>query len=246
MNKLHHIAAFAIGLACCAGSQMSLAQQTGGLGTGGLGTGGMNTGGMNTGGTGTSTGGGLGSGGRTFTNPGSNSNSSGQSGANQAGAGETGSGIGAVERRFGDVGEANANGTTAGSTGLGGMGGMGGAMGGFGGMGGMSGLGAFGTNPFGTGSGQATTKPTLRTRLRSGIEIPADSTRRLAPATVVGQVRTFSQPRFRQVGITAGPNGGTVLRGTVSSEADRRMAELLLRLEPGVREIDNQLTVSPQ
>ncbi len=58
--------------------------------------------------------------------------------------------------------------------------------------------------------------------------------------------RSMNQPRFSRVGIAAGSNGAMVLRGTVASESDRRMAELLMRLEPGVRSIDNQIVVAPQ
>jgi hypothetical protein len=40
-------------------------------------------------------------------------------------------------------------------------------------------------------------------------------------------------------------NGTAVLRGTTRSEHERRLLEQLLLLEPGVRDVDNQLTVSP-
>jgi hypothetical protein len=34
-----------------------------------------------------------------------------------------------------------------------------------------------------------------------------------------------------------------ILTGTAASEKDRRMSELLMRLEPGVRRIDNQVVI---
>jgi osmotically-inducible protein OsmY len=39
-------------------------------------------------------------------------------------------------------------------------------------------------------------------------------------------------------------NGVATLRGVVATDDDRRLAERLARLEPGIRRIDNQLTLA--
>ncbi|MHC4403258.1 MAG: BON domain-containing protein [Planctomycetota bacterium] len=40
--------------------------------------------------------------------------------------------------------------------------------------------------------------------------------------------------------------GGTaVLQGVVATDRDRALAEMLVRLEPGVRQVDNRLTLAP-
>lgn len=132
------------------------------------------------------------------------------------------------------------------------LGGSAGPLGGFGG-----GLGAalgnlFGNQNQGPSAGSA---PPIRTRLRSAVRAPV-----LAP----GRVRQNATRRLQTVGSVAGVPGNTAtrrdrfravdvevsnrratLRGTVTSEADRRMSELLLRLEPGVSRVDNQVEVRP-
>ena len=40
-------------------------------------------------------------------------------------------------------------------------------------------------------------------------------------------------------------SGTAILRGVVATEHDRVLAEWLARLEPGIRRVDNQLTVAP-
>ncbi len=45
------------------------------------------------------------------------------------------------------------------------------------------------------------------------------------------------------VSVVAGEAGAVTLKGEVSSDSDRRKAERLIRLEPGVRSVVNELTV---
>lgn len=145
------------------------------------------------------------------------------------------SGVPASERRFSDVG------TTTGG-GLGTARGTGG-FGGFGG-GGFGGLSPFGMNPFGNRAGSSQAKPKLRTSLRSEVVVPDRPMAATQAITLQRVSRSYAQPRFRGVNVEV--NGtGTVLRGTVASEADRRMAEMVVRLEPGVSQVDNQLVVAP-
>ncbi len=118
-----------------------------------------------------------------------------------------------------------------------------GGIGGLGGRGGLGGLGAlFG---LGGGGGQTTQKPAVRTRLRSAIDVQLSS-----PATVqqaaTQRFRSLpSQPQMR--GVNVSMQGKTaVISGVVGSDRDRRMSELLMRLEPGVGRVDNQVIVIPQ
>jgi hypothetical protein len=202
-------------------SSASAQRQTGGIGSAG-------SAGMTASTGGGATGGGGAAGGNAR---------AGNAGQGAAGTGAVGalSGVPASERRFSDVGA----GTGTGGVGLG----TGRGIGGFGG-GGFGGLSPFGLNPFGNGANSSQAKPTLRTTLRSEVAVPA---RPVAVTQAVSQQRasrSFAQPRFRGVNVEMN-NAAAVLRGTVASEADRRMAELVLRLEPGVSQIDNQLVVAP-
>jgi len=184
------------------------------------------TGGGATGGS--ATGGGAGA--LTMTNPGATGRST--TTTNSASTATTSTMGAVVERRFADVGSTT---TTGGASRTGGLGGFGG--------GGFGGLSPFGMNPFGFGAGTSDTKATLRTRLRSEVVLPprpAGLTQTFAQQRVN---QSYLQPRFRGVGVQM-TEAGAVLRGTVASEVDRRMAELMLRLEPGVSSIDNQIVVA--
>ena len=136
------------------------------------------------------------------------------------------------------VGREEDSGAAGGTRAAGGLGG-GGGLGGFGGLGGLSSLfGGFG------GGSSAAAKPAIRTRLRSAIEVAS------MPSS---QVQMNATQRFRSLanypslnGINVGMRDRTaVITGVVSSPRDRRMSELLIRLEPGVSSVDNQVVVSP-
>ncbi|PAY21248.1 BON domain-containing protein [Rhodopirellula sp. SM50] len=145
---------------------------------------------------------------------------------------ERGDSIGtAATQGFGVVAEAGGTaGRTAGGAGGGGFGG--------GGLGGLFGAlgGAFG------GQGTSTQKPIIRVRLRSGIEVPP------RPVTEIQQSARQLLRRLphssRIPGVNVTMDGNTaVLTGSVASEKDRRMSELLMRLEPGVNQVDNRVVV---
>ena len=173
----------------------------------------------------------------------------GQAGAAGAGAAGTGvedavqidtSSISNVER--GDTLGSAA--TTVGATDRGGQaGGATGGLGGFGG-GGFGGLGALGNlfGGFNTGGNQSSA-PVIRTRLRSAV-----TTAPVPPATVARtaglRLQTIpGRPQFR--GLNVQMQGRTaVLSGTVASQKDRRMSEMLLRLEPGVSRVVNEVIVA--
>jgi hypothetical protein len=187
----------------------------------------------------------------------------------QQGGGDTGTGT-AADGNTGDAGEGGSlatfdaetafsaidRGDTVGSTastgagfsdasaargaGGGGGGAAGGGLGGLGG--GFGGLGGFG-NLFGNLNNQSSsTKPAIRTRLRSAVNVPA------TPPLQVQQIATrrfrslASRPQLRGIQVTM--QGRTaVISGRVRSDRDRRMSELLMRLEPGVGRVDNQVVV---
>jgi hypothetical protein len=175
----------------------------------------------------------------------------GQTGGGRTGGGQTGGitrgGMGQPEtaadgqisrspdRMFSDVGEQ----AGLGRTGMGGIGGMGGMRG----MGGLGGLGAFGASPFGAG-GAAAQPPSIRTRLRADIQTPA-----LAPLVTDARAERHinNVPLERRVNgfAVSITNGVATIVGQAPNERERRMAELVLRLEPGVRQINNQIIVAP-
>ena len=129
---------------------------------------------------------------------------------------------------FSSLSIATGGGRTATSGGLGG---------GFGGLGSLFG-------GFNTGGGQAS-RPIIRTRLRSAIQVAP-----LAPA----YVQQTATDRFRQLagkpalrGITVTMDGRiAILSGVVATQRDRRMSELLVQLEPGVRKVENRIAVSAE
>jgi hypothetical protein len=122
--------------------------------------------------------------------------------------------------------------------------GMGNSMGGFGGMSGMGGFGGMGRmGGFGFGNqNQNQSQNTLRFPY-----VIAFRTVPFVPQRV--QVRAESRltklpglSKFNQVSITMNKTTAT-LKGVVVSDRDKRFVEKLVLLEPGVKEIDNQLAV---
>ena len=136
-----------------------------------------------------------------------------------------------------EVGFGLASQSAGGARSTGGIGG--GGLGAFGGLGGLNSLFGGGLG----GSGQSS-KPIIRTRIRSAIQIDP-----IPPARVQQTATTRLQklPLQRKLaGVNVQMIGRTaVVSGTVGSESDRRMTELLLRLEPGVSKVDNRVVVSP-
>lgn len=131
----------------------------------------------------------------------------------------------------GTVGRAETGGAAA-STG-GGFGGFGG--GGFGGLGSLF-------NAFSNGGGQAT-QPAIRTHLRSAIEIAPRSPLMVQQAATERFTQLAGKPSLR--GIRVKMEGRTaVLTGTVASERERRMSQLLVQLEPGVRKVENRIVIA--
>jgi len=148
-------------------------------------------------------------------------------GATVGSTGETGAG-------FSELSAASQGGGAGGIGGLGGLGRLGG-----GGLGGLGGLGSlFG----GLNTQQQGTKPAIRTRLRSAVLYEPHPPERVQQR-VGQQFRSLSQPALRGVRVTMEGRKG-ILTGVVESERHHRMSEMLLRLEPGVSEVDNQLIIA--
>ncbi|MCC9655210.1 BON domain-containing protein [Rhodopirellula halodulae] len=169
-----------------------------------------------------------------------------------------------IQRDGGAVGSGAATpvGASAASTAGGGTGGGARSTFGGGGFGGGGGLGAafgslFGGNNFGGGGGGATAP--IRTRLRSAVTGPglqAADVQRAANARLRGSsnltstrgnvpgLRNSNGSRYAGVNVQI-ENRTATLTGSVANESDRRMTELLMRLEPGVSRVNNQLSVAP-
>jgi hypothetical protein len=230
-----------VALAAALSLEPAFAQGTGGGGFGG---------GSSSGGFGSSSGGSM-SGGSSSSRPttgGSTSGGSSQSGGSsnnftsQPGNTQAGQIGRSADRQFSDIGGPAGSGSgsrgSSSSRGMNSFGGFGGRMGGFGGFGGMSPFG----NLFGGNSGSQA-KPPIRARLRGSVDVPAEMVR-------AGEIRTRqniqSTPAQRVVnGYSASVEDGVArISGSASSDKQRRMAELLLRLEPGVRRVENNITVS--
>ncbi len=118
-------------------------------------------------------------------------------------------------------------------------GGIGGGLGGFGGVGGFGRLFDNAT----AGSSEAA-KPIIRTRLRSAIQVQSRAPAQVG-RTATGRFQSLAgRPQLR--GVNVRMQGRTaVIQGRVSNESDRRMSELLMRLEPGVSGVNNQVVIGP-
>lgn len=85
-------------------------------------------------------------------------------------------------------------------------------------------------------------RPTQRIAFNFRASTPAAATSR-----VTTQFRRASTRRPELAGVTtvAGDSGRVVLRGTVANDEARQLAAAMARLEPGVDDVVNELTVAP-
>ncbi|MEQ1824297.1 MAG: BON domain-containing protein [Pirellula sp.] len=130
-----------------------------------------------------------------------------------------------------------------GQGGIGGLGGLGGitAFGRTGGLGGIGGLGGLGGGQAGrANANQAKSK--IRTIVKPDIDITRD-TSAVAAANVQARMgRIPLPPRIANVNYSV-EAGTVVIRGEVSSESDKKLAERLVLLEPGVNSVKNEVLV---
>ena len=90
----------------------------------------------------------------------------------------------------------------------------------------------------------------IKTALRVNFAAPSardlQSAGRTAPANQVSLQRfSAKNPQFAGLNVALNANGVATLQGTVPSAETARLAANLLRLQPGVRSVDNQATVAP-
>jgi hypothetical protein len=111
---------------------------------------------------------------------------------------------------------------------------------------GLGGGGDFNQNNFNqSGSGQSSTRQ-VRPRYRLGFEYPRAPAAEVTSRIDVQLSRlTESNSQFAGVQIAINPEGIAELRGAAPSEDASRLIENIVRLEPGVRGVDNQITVPP-
>ena len=102
-----------------------------------------------------------------------------------------------------------------------------------------------------TGSqGQTTGTPrAVRTTMSIGFSFPAasvaQSSGRFASANVVSLSRfTAARPEFSGISVAMTSQGVAVLTGSTLSTESKRLAANLIRLQPGVRKVDNQVAVN--
>lgn len=93
------------------------------------------------------------------------------------------------------------------------------------------------------GGGMQAQTPQIRPRLKAAFDFPEASA---APVVASSRIRfdklTARYPQLSQVNVAEGERGVVVLTGEVGSRDTAKMAESLLRLEPGVRGVQNNLT----
>jgi len=201
-----------------------------GLGTGGLGTGGLGTGGLGTGGLG----------GQQSANPLGTS-----AGATQLGqlSGTIGQGfVGRSDNVGRFVGERQAgqqnsqarrNFSGTGNTGRRGTG--------------ANNVNRNGGNQNGNRFGGNRSQMTIRPVQRVAFQYPRRSNTRISTA-LQGRLQRLAErrPQLQGISLTMSDQGEVVLRGEVDSESAKGLVANIIRLEPGVRKVRNELTVTPE
>ena len=139
--------------------------------------------------------------------------------------------------------------TGLGGGGLGGLGGLGGGgLGGFGGggLGGVGGLGGLGGNRSRTGTGTGTagqSKNKVRAVAKPDIELASPRTSQSIGASLETRMTKLPLPaKLRNVTVKF-EGDVVVLRGQVATESDKKMIERLVKLEPGVNSVLNEVKV---
>lgn len=136
-----------------------------------------------------------------------------------------------------------------GSSGLGGIGSLGGGFGGGlggGGLGGVGSLGGLGSRTRGaTGTGANANQRKVRAVVRPDFSNVPDAGAEAPEPLAAFEGRMSRLPVGKRMqSVTASIQDGQVtLTGTVATESDKKLAERLMMLEPGVRSVKNQLMV---
>lgn len=96
------------------------------------------------------------------------------------------------------------------------------------------------------GNGQTSQQPVIRPRQKVAFEYPQPKLDAVVAATQTRlQKLAVRYPRLSDVQLAQEADGTIVLRGSAPTEADAKVAESMIRLEPGVRKIRNELTFPP-
>jgi len=98
----------------------------------------------------------------------------------------------------------------------------------------------------GTNNTQNTKTNTVHPRQKVAFDHPTVQTASVVTG-ITGRFEKLSKrfPYLKGVELTAGDEGVVVLRGSVDSENAAKVTESLVRLEPGVKVVQNQLTYPP-
>lgn len=86
----------------------------------------------------------------------------------------------------------------------------------------------------------------LRPQQRINFEFPTRTTMVVATSINTRFQNLNRIPALQGINVAPTPDGVLVLRGSVASEDHKKLAAAMARLEPGVREVRNELTVSPE
>ena len=120
---------------------------------------------------------------------------------------------------------------------------------------GQAGASPFGSSPFGralqaltgggrSGLGSRQRSTEIRARIVTGFRVARPAPTQLS-STLAQRLESSSWLQALSPMEVAFEDGTAVLRGVVATEHDRVLAERVARLEPGVRRVDNQLTLAP-
>ncbi len=104
-----------------------------------------------------------------------------------------------------------------------------------------------GGNQFGRGNqfGSTARTATFRPQQRVAFTYRKPATAKVDNSLKVRfQNLTLRRPQFQGVSLNLGENGAVSLSGRVESDSTKRLLALLVRMEPGVRSVSNELTVS--
>lgn len=120
---------------------------------------------------------------------------------------------------------------------------------------GPSGASGFGQNRFGgrgsqfrgLGAGSRRSRGEIRAKIRLGFRVPRPSPVELTlkSSNLATRLEKSSWLKTRSPVEVSIESGTATLRGVVATDHDRRLAERMARLQPGIRLVENQLTVAP-
>jgi hypothetical protein len=104
----------------------------------------------------------------------------------------------------------------------------------------------FGDDDSARGPGAQRTQRIVRPRQEIAFSYPQRSTTTIS-ASLNGRIERIAlrQPALRNVDVLVNEQGIATLRGRVDSEEIKKLAAIMARIEPGVRSIENELTVGP-